>query len=200
MSSRRLFANNNNNSFNDYNNKKKEKEILKNLNTKEDNRTNSYPNYETFLNASKSRIENYTSMNNEQNGDDLPQSIYESKNKYIYNDILENIKEYEENKNCGRNSRRLFANSSEENFNDRNNLIKGNEILKNIKSKGINSQDSNCVIVNNEITYFTDYETFLNVSKAHFKHYSSEDIDEKSPQSIFESKHSYIFGENIEYD
>ena len=74
---------------------------------------------------------------------------------------------------------------------------KGKEILKNLKSKGINSNDNTCCVQNNDITKFSDYDTFLNVSKAYSKYYVENTNDDRPPQSIYETKKSYILGENI---
>ena len=85
-------------------------------------------------------------------------------------------------------SRRVFANNIDLNSSEYISSIKGEQIYRNLRSKGSNIKDNNYTVVNNEISNFSDYNTFLNLSRAYFRHYGPNISIYQAPKSINEAK------------
>jgi len=88
-------------------------------------------------------------------------------------------------------SRRVFANSNCNNFIDYNNSKNGNQIYKNIQSKGNNVNDRNYLVRNNELINILNYEMYLTLTKDYYKRLELNDCN-LSPLSINESKKSVL--------
>jgi hypothetical protein len=88
-------------------------------------------------------------------------------------------------------SKRVFSNNNNINFIDYNNIKKGEEIYKNIHSKGNYVNDKNYLIMNNELKCVLDYDTFLNLTRTYFRHSGSTN-DNNSPCSINDGASSFI--------
>jgi len=89
-------------------------------------------------------------------------------------------------------SRRVFSNDRDLNFSEYNTIIKGEQIYKNIKSKGSNIRDNNYTIVNDQAVTFLDYQTFLTLTKTYFKYYVPPWSFPQVPYSINGAKNSYL--------
>ena len=90
-------------------------------------------------------------------------------------------------------SRRVFSNINDDiNFSDYNSLLAGNEIYKNIQSKGSFVYDNNYTIQNHCLTNISDYDTYLNLNRTHFRYFAPKNNTYDSPSSINEAKTSYI--------
>ena len=88
--------------------------------------------------------------------------------------------------------RRVFANNNTINFGDYHSVLKGDQIYKNIHSKGKNTHDTNYTVNNNEIINFLSYDTFLTLTKCYFRHLDNENPNCNTPTSINEAKISFI--------
>jgi hypothetical protein len=91
---------------------------------------------------------------------------------------------------------RFFANDNNMNFNDYNRYLKGKEMYKDIATRGSNYREKNYNIVNDEITNFLDYATFLNLTRTFYKYNESEHSHKQhcvhAPLSIHDSQHSFL--------
>ena len=94
-------------------------------------------------------------------------------------------------------SRRVFANNIDLNSSEYISSIKGEQIYRNLRSKGSNIKDNNYTVVNNEISNFSDYNTFLNLSRAYFRHYGPNISIYQAPKSINEAKTSFIYNNQL---
>jgi hypothetical protein len=91
------------------------------------------------------------------------------------------------------NCRRVFSNNSNINYTDYNCRINGDEIYKNILSKGAYVNDRAYSVVNNEISSILDYQTFLKLTRAYLRKLSiNRPIHFTAPASINEAKTSFI--------
>jgi hypothetical protein len=89
--------------------------------------------------------------------------------------------------------RRVFANNNNLNFNDYNRCIKGQQIYKDISNRGPNYRDKEFYIVDNELTKFLDYDTFLNLTKTFYRYNGSHQDSYYAPSSIDEGKKSFLY-------
>jgi hypothetical protein len=89
-------------------------------------------------------------------------------------------------------SRRVFANNNNINYIDYYSSLNGQSMYKNLKSKGSNVNDINYKVINNQITNFLDYQTFLNITKAYFRQYGIVEKSYSAPYSINDSKTSFL--------
>jgi len=87
---------------------------------------------------------------------------------------------------------RVFANNQTYHFSDYYNVLKGNEIYKNIRSKGKFFYDTNYTIQNNETSRFLSYDMFLILTRSYFRHYVKEKNLFNPPFSIIDGKTSII--------
>lgn len=88
--------------------------------------------------------------------------------------------------------RRVFANNNSVSFNDYNRCIKGQQIYKDISQRGPNYRDKDYYLVNNEITKFLDYDTFLNLTKTFYKYNGPYENSYYAPFSIQDGKKSFL--------
>jgi hypothetical protein len=91
--------------------------------------------------------------------------------------------------------KRVFTQNKNISFNDYNNNLNGQTILKNALTHGNYYNNNNLTINNDEITNFSDYMTFLGVSKSYFRRY----IDANHltyPNTIFNATKSYVCSKN----
>ena len=89
-------------------------------------------------------------------------------------------------------NRRVFANNNNLNFNDYNRCIKGQQIYKDISQRGPNYRDKDYYLVNNELTKFLDYDTFLNLTKTFYRYNGPYQDSYYAPSSINEGKNSFL--------
>ena len=89
--------------------------------------------------------------------------------------------------------RRVFANNNNLNFNDYNRCIKGQQIYKDISNRGPNYRDKDFYLVNNELTKFLDYDTFLNLTKTFYRYNGHHNESYYAPSSIEEGKNSFLY-------
>ena len=87
--------------------------------------------------------------------------------------------------------KRVFTQNKNISFNDYNSNLNGQTILKTALTHGNYYSNKNVTIQNDEITNFSDYMTFLGVSKSYFRRYINAH-QLTSPSNIFEAKKSYI--------
>ena len=93
------------------------------------------------------------------------------------------------------NNRRVFAHNNNINFNDYTHCIKGQEIYKKITSKGPSFRDKDFYVVQNELTKFLDYDTFLNLTRTFYRYHGPGHGSGPSnlpPSSIHEAQDSFI--------
>ena len=91
--------------------------------------------------------------------------------------------------------KRVFTQNKNISFKDYNNNLNNQTVLKSSLTHGDYYRDNSLIIKNDAITNFSDYLTFLGVSKAYFRRY----IDKKevtSPDTIYEATKSVICYDN----
>ena len=87
--------------------------------------------------------------------------------------------------------KRVFTQNKNISFKDYNSNLQNQTLLKSSLTHGDYYRDNSLIIKNDEITNFSDYLTFLGVSKAYFRRY----IDKKevtSPNTVYEAKKSVV--------
>jgi hypothetical protein len=89
--------------------------------------------------------------------------------------------------------RRVFALNNCITFNDYINSLKGKEIFQNLKSTEHYKNSSIYKIVDNQITGFLDYNTFLLLTRSYFKAYGPIHKNiQLAPKSIMDAYSSYL--------